>query len=378
MLRRVRALVAASVVAALGATGCAGGTGGSDTITFGVSGPKTGNQAHYGADWQEGFDLAVETINARGGVNGKKVAIDFQDSQGEAAQASTIAQRFVSDSKISAVMGDFSSATSMVASPIYQRGKLVQLGITNSHPDFTKAGDYIFAPSITQEVEQRFLADGVAKLGKNVAVFHLNTDWGNTAYKVFADQAKKDGMTIVSTAPVAEASTDFRPQLIQARDAKPDVVVFLTYYATTSLLVQQADQVGLGAVPQVAVSSNYSTEFLNLAKDGAESVRLPTAFFPGSSNEATRAFVRDFTAKYHHEPNSFNAVAYDGVLQLAYAAGKGNGTREGIQKVLATDADIPSVIYGKVRYDSTRRIANPTFTWLQVQQGRFVQADPTR
>ena len=93
------------------------GAGGdaADTVTFGVSGPLTGDQAQYGKDWEAGFELALEELNAEGDVT---YAIDFQDSQGQAAQATNIAQKFVSDDRISAVMGDFSSATSMVASPV--------------------------------------------------------------------------------------------------------------------------------------------------------------------------------------------------------------------------------------------------------------------
>ena len=114
-----------------------GGDGLADTVTFGVVGPKTGDQAQYGEDWQKGFDLALEELNAEGDIEYK---IDFQDSQGQPAQASNIAQKFVSDDSIIAAMGDFSSATSMVASPVFQRGGMVQLGITNSHPDFTTTG----------------------------------------------------------------------------------------------------------------------------------------------------------------------------------------------------------------------------------------------
>ena len=133
---RTLAAAAALTATALVAAGCASSSGGStdadstEPIVFGVSGPLTGNQAEYGENWQEGFAIALDEINGAGGINGREVQIDFQDSQGEASQATTIAQRFVSDDSVLAVMGDFSSATSMVASPIYQRAGLLQLGIT--------------------------------------------------------------------------------------------------------------------------------------------------------------------------------------------------------------------------------------------------------
>lgn len=292
--RRILTAAAAVTVAALGLAGCSSTSGessSSDRIRFGVSGPLTGDQAQYGEDWQEGFELAIEQINADGGVNGRQVEIDFQDSQGEAAQATTIAQKFVADESILAVLGDFSSATSMVASPIYQDGGLVQLGITNSHPDFTDTGDYIFSPSVTQENDARTLENGARELGDKQAVFYLNTDWGSTAFEIYQDEADTNGDDIVFSTAVDETSTDFRTQLIQARDAGADVITLITYYQTSSLIVQQAKTTGLEDTPVVAVGSNYSSEFLDLAGDDAEGVQIPTTFFSGSSNEDVVAYV---------------------------------------------------------------------------------------
>lgn len=378
---RTLAAAAALTATALVAAGCASSSGGStdadstEPIVFGVSGPLTGNQAEYGENWQEGFAIALDEINSAGGINGREVQIDFQDSQGEASQATTIAQRFVSDDSVLAVLGDFSSATSMVASPIYQRAGLLQLGITNSHPEFTATGDYIFSPSVTQAVEARVIEDAAHEIGSNIAVFYLNTDWGNTAFSVLQDQAAANGDTIVYSSPVEEASTDFRPQLVQARDAKPDVVIFYTYYGTTALLVQQAEQTGLD-VPFLAVGSNYSAEFLDLAQDAAEGVYVDTTFYPESDDPAVESFVTAYTDEFGHAPNLFAAYAYDGLKQLAWAAENAETLdREGIRNALRDGTDIPSIIYGTATYNDERRIDSPRFQWLVVEDGQFVLTD---
>ncbi|WNB86191.1 ABC transporter substrate-binding protein [Cellulomonas sp. ATA003] len=380
MRRATRFLPAAVMAAAaLALTSCAtdgaaGGSGDAGPVVFGVSGPLSGDQAQYGEDWQRGFDLALEEINASGDLD-RAVEIDFQDSQGEASQATAIAQRFVSDDEVLAVMGDFSSATSMVASPIFQRGGLLQLGITNSHPEFTSTGDWIFSPSITQEVEGRYLEDGVAALGDSVAVFHLNTDWGNAAFEVFEDQAAANGTEIVYSTPVEETSTDFRPQLLSARDSGAETLAFLTYYNTTALLVQQAQGTGLADVPVVAVSSNYSEEFTELGADAAEGTYVATVFFPAAADPEVQRFVEAFEEMHGVAPNQFAAFAYDGLKQLAWAYGNSDGTREGVRDALREGTDIPSVIFGPFSYNDERRIDDPTFTWLQVQDGAFVETD---
>ena len=117
----------------------------SDPITLGVSGPLTGPNAQYGAQWKQGFDLALDEINAAGGINGRPLAYVFEDSQSDPRQTVAIARKFVADERIVVEVGDFSSAASMAASPIYQRGGLVQFGFTNSHPDFTKGGDFMWS-----------------------------------------------------------------------------------------------------------------------------------------------------------------------------------------------------------------------------------------
>ena len=153
----------------------------------GVSGPLTGPEEQYGAQWKKGFDLALDGINAHGGINGRPLAYDFEDSQNDPRQAVAIAQKFVADPSIIVELGDFSSTTSMAASPIYQRNSLVQLGFTNSQPNFTKTGDYIWSPSLSQADEQPQLANlAITKLGfKRPAVVHLDTDWGKAAKDLF-------------------------------------------------------------------------------------------------------------------------------------------------------------------------------------------------
>src|SRR5258708_25153882 len=113
----------------------------SEPILLGVSGPLTGPNAQYGAQWKQGFDLALDQIQATGGINGRKLAYTFEDSQSDPRQAVAIAQKFLSDPKVVMELDAFSSPSSIAASPIYQRSGLVPFSFTNSHPDFTKGGN---------------------------------------------------------------------------------------------------------------------------------------------------------------------------------------------------------------------------------------------
>src|SRR5687768_983255 len=120
-----------------------------EPVVFGVSAPLSGDNAEFGRIWQRAMTLRLEELNAAGGIKGRRVEVLFEDSQGKGEQAVAIAQKFTNDKKVLAEMGDQSSVTSMAASPIYVRGNMVQFGFTNSHPDFTKGGEFMFSTAPT-------------------------------------------------------------------------------------------------------------------------------------------------------------------------------------------------------------------------------------
>jgi branched-chain amino acid transport system substrate-binding protein len=346
-----------------------------DPIVAGVSGPLTGPNAQYGAQWKRGFDLALETIN-KTGIKGRPIEYDFQDSQSDPRQSVAVAQKFVADPRIVIELGDFSSPASMAASPIYQRAKLVQFGFTNSHPDFTKGGDHMWSNSTNQAEEQPHLAEYAAKLGfKRPAVLHLNTDWGRTAKDAFLKAAPGQGMEVVAVEGYLSAEQDFRPTLVRARDARPDGIVMLSYYADGALISRQARDTGL-TMPILAGTSNYSPKFIELGGAGVEGNFIMSNFFPGDTRPEVREFVKIFRARYDTEPDSFCAISYDTMNLFATLCDRYGTTREAMQAGLLDIKDVPSVIYGKVTFNpETRRVQGASYRLLVVKDGKFVVSD---
>ncbi|HTR08486.1 MAG TPA: ABC transporter substrate-binding protein [Paraburkholderia sp.] len=343
-----------------------------EPVWFGVSGPLTGPNAQYGAQWQAGFDLALDQINAEGGINGHPLRYVFEDSQSDPRQAVTIAQKFVADSRILIELGDFSSPASMAASPIYQRAGLVQLGFTNSHPDFTKGGDYIWSPSVSQTDAQPLIADLAVKQGfKRVAVLYQNTDWGRASKDVFVKATNARGAQVVDADGYQPTDKDFRATLVRVRDTHPDALVLIAYYADGAQIVRQARESGIG-LPVVAASSVYSPKFLELGGDAVNGVTTNTSFFPGDPRPEVQRFVQGFKAKYHREPDAFNAFAYDAVIIAANALRTGGTTRQGVHDALPKLHDVPSVVFGKATFDPrTRRIDGVKSIDLVVHDGQW-------
>ncbi|MBV9782519.1 MAG: ABC transporter substrate-binding protein [Acidisphaera sp.] len=353
--------------------------GAAEPVVVGVSGPLTGPSAQYGAQWKKGFDLALEAINgAQGGIDGRPLAYDFEDSQNDPRQSVAIAQKFVNDPRIIMELGDFSSPASMAASPIYQRAGLVQFGFTNSHPDFTKGGDYMWSNSISQADEMPHLASfAVKELGlKKLAVLHLNTDWGSTSAAIFVQAAKADGAEIVADEGYLPDERDFRSTLTRVRDSGPDGVILISYYADGALIARQARSTGLKQT-FVAVSSVYSPKFIELGGDAVNGVYTDSTFAPTDPRPEVQQFVKAYRAKYEADPDTFSAQAYDTMNLVAALARKYGPTRKGMHDGLMQISDVPSVVYGRIKFDpQTRRVAGARSVDLLVQNGVFTVWKP--
>ncbi len=169
-----------------------------EPIYIAFSGPLTGNYAEYGQNWQKAINLAVGWINAAGGVNGRPLEIVYGDSKSDPKESAALAQKYTSDPKFVAEIGDFTSTACMAAQPIYDRAGMVQLSPTASHPKFAPGSIWSFGIIGTQAGEGPFMARyAVQLLGKKkIAVLYINNDWGIATKDYFIKAAKEMGAEI--------------------------------------------------------------------------------------------------------------------------------------------------------------------------------------
>ncbi|MDR6496471.1 ABC transporter substrate-binding protein [Paraburkholderia sp. 22099] len=348
-----------------------------DPYWIGVTGPLSGQDAQYGEQWKRGFDLALEQINGNGGINGHPLSYDFEDSRSDPRQTVAIAQKFVDDKRILLELGDLSSGASMAASPVYQRAGLVQFGFTNSHPDFTKGGDYMWSTAISQAEEQPMLAHYVTKgLGfKKIAVLYLNTDWGRTSKDIFAKAAASNGAQVVAAEAYQPNEKDFRATLTRVRSAEPDSIVLISYYSDGAQIVRQARAAGVHT-PIAAVGSVYSPKFLDLGGPAVNGVYTESNFFPGDPRPEVQSFVQRYRAKYGAEPDTFAARAYDAMILASEVIRRYGADRTALHDGFAKINDVPSVIFGKFKFDpQTRRVAGAKNLDLVIKDGKFALWD---
>ena len=210
---------------------------------------------------------------------------------------------------------------------------------------------------------------------KRIAVLYLNTDWGRTSKDIFAQAATGFGAQVVAAEGYQPTEKDFRATLVRINAAKPDALVLISYYADGAQIVRQARTAGL-AQPIAAVGSVYSPKFLELGGNAVDGVYTESNFFPSEPRPEVQAFVQRYRAKYHADPDAFVARAYDALILSAEVLRRHGTTRQAARDGFAKIADVPSVIFGKVRFDpQTRRVAGARAVYLVVKNGQWALWD---
>ncbi|MET0297229.1 MAG: ABC transporter substrate-binding protein [Microbacterium sp.] len=374
---------AAALVLALSACSTPSGDAGGDTaaepVVFGVALPQTGDQAQYGEYFEQGFELALAQLNDAGGIDGRQVELVYEDTQADPAQAPAVAQKFVDDASVLAVLGDFGTPATAAASPIYQDAGLVQFAFSASASTVTDPGDYVFATWVSQEYEAPRLAEFAAEQGDTAAVFYHDTDWGLNTHGFFSEGAEEAGLEEVYATGYNPETTDYRPLLLAAQAEDPEVIVLISYAADGALITAQARELGIEA-PIVGISSIYNQQFIELAGDAAEGVQTLSYFTPENPDETVQQFIADFAAEYDVEtPSDYAIRAYDALNIVADAATaaseSGDLTRESLRDALAAGEDVPTILYGPITFSDNRRVTDAEQFALVIRDGAFVLAE---
>ena len=347
-----------------------------EAYIIGVNGPLTGPQAQYGVAWKKGFDLALEEINANGGINGHPLQITFTDTQNDPKQTVATAQKYLSDPKILIATGDFSSTSSMAASALYQRGGLVQFGFNNSNPKFTDGGDYIWSNSPSQINEAPAHAAYVRDLGlKKVIVLQLNSDWGKVTGDLTVAALTKYGVQVALRETYLPDEKDFKPLISKAKAAGVDGFVLVSYENDAALLVQQIRNQGI-KLPIVSNGSQATAGFLKLAGAQAEGVYIAGDFTADDPRPEVQAFAKKWRAKYNEDLDYFAVHAYDSIKLAAAVLAIGGNDRKAIRDAFAQVKNVPSIIYGTVSFNpQNRRVDDFLGARLVVKGGKLIAWD---
>lgn len=345
----------------------------SSVIKLGVLAPLTGTNAEYGKGFEVGMQMAVDKINASGGINGYTLELVVRDSKGDQKESSDLARQFADDPSIYAILGDFTSGCCMANAPIVDAAGLVQLSPTASNPDYAGMSDYTFSIMGRQDGEAPFFAKYIIQkyLGLNkVGVIYINSDWGASSYSNFKAEADRIGLDIVSSVNYVQDEKDFSSLITRLRAANPEVVLILDQGAVPQIINQIR---GAGWNVQLAtLGPGTSEQLIDLAGRNAEGLVLSTPFFFDEDDADLMAWRSEFVAKAGFEPTIHPVCAYDTVYLIAAAieaSGSNKITRQSIRDNLATVSI--NGVSGPLKFNPTGDLTRE-YMICEVENGKYV------
>ncbi len=322
------AVMAASLLAGCGGSGASGSSDSGDTFKIGVIGPLTGGAAAYGTAVQYSAQIAVDEINAAGGINGKQVELKAEDDELD-AQKSVNAYNSLKDWGMDMLIGCVTSACSIAVSEETKNDNMFQLTPSGSALECVKY-DNVFRVCFSDPAQGAASAQYIGQKGiaSKVGVIYDSSDvYSSGIYQTFAQEAANQGFEIVSAeAFTADSKTDFSVQIQKAKDAGAELVFLPIYYTEASLILQQANTMGYKPIFFGCDGLDGILGVENFDTSLAEGAMLLTPFAADATDELTQSFVKTFEEQHEITPNQFGADAYDAVYAIKAAAEKENVT----------------------------------------------------
>ncbi|MFT5630052.1 MAG: branched-chain amino acid transport system substrate-binding protein [Gammaproteobacteria bacterium] len=316
-------LLAATVGVSLLAT-----TAFAENINIGFNVPLTGFAASDGESARNGALLAVEQINAAGGVNGDMLELVIYDDQASPKESVPIAQRLIEkDEVVAAISGSYSGAT-RAAAGIFQESGIPYISAYAIHPDITRAGDYVFRTSFVGEVQGRAGAKLIGEtLGlKRVVVITLQNDFGQSLAAGFKEKAEEFGIEVVAEYEYSIKDRQFGPIVSKVRSDNPDAIYASGYFFTAGPLVSQLRAAGID-VPVIGQEGYDSQKFIDIAGPASEGTIITTSLDRDSTAPETIDFIAAFEEMSGQKSDMVAASAHTAVHVLANAlAASGDGT----------------------------------------------------
>ena len=339
----------AAAVMALSLAGCSGGSmddssssnakASGDSITIGTVTTNSGTAAAYGEAEVKGFELAVSEINAKGGINGKKVKLESMDDKGDATEASNAFNKLSGDNNVLAVAGPTISATTAAVAPLADQAKLATIAPAATS-DSIETGNYLFRTcfkdSYQGEVAARFAAENL-KVKKVAVLYGTGDPYSSGVGEAFAKAAEKLGLEVVDKERSSSADdTEYSAQLQKIQASGAELLYAPYYYSVAGpYIIPQARSVGFEGY----VMGPDGYDGLKLTGDKAQyNKTYYTTHYSADDNTNSKVqdFIKSYKEKNNAEPNTFAALGYDTIYMLKQAiekAGK-NATREDVRNAV--------------------------------------------
>lgn len=287
-------------------------------IKIGAILPLTGDAAQWGVAPMKGAQLAVEIINNRGGINGKKIILKIEDDRCDPKDGVSAFKKLTMDKELKIILGSVCSSVTLAVAPIAENNKILLISPASTNPTITEAGDYIFRVIPSDDLRGKIFAAYLYDVKiKNIAILYINNDGGvgsrNSFLKCFAELGGK----IVIDESYEQGTKDVRSQLSKIKNSDVDAVLVISYPSDTILTLKQTKELKL---QKPLYFLTEAVEDPNVLKESGTTSEGIVYILPAEAegNEVSE-FKKLYRAKYDIEPELFAAEAYDIIKLVANA-----------------------------------------------------------
>lgn len=361
--------------AALGFSACkpAGGGASGDTIKVGEFASLTGKEATFGTSAHEGTLLAIEEINAAGGLLGKKLELLTEDDQSKAGEPANAVNKLISKDGVVAILGEVASSRSLEAAPICQSNKIPMISPASTNPTLTKEGDYIFRVCFSDAFQGAALANFASGTlnAKRIAVLtDVKSDYSKGLAKSFKEKYATSGGQIVSELDFNGGDKDFKAQLTAIKNSNPEAVFVPGYYTDVALICIQAKQLGIN-VPLFGGDGWESETLLTIGKEAMNGHYFSTHCAADQGTPAMTKFVEAYRKRFNGKtPDAMAVLGYDSAMVLADSIKRANTTEPAaLRDAIATTKDFEGAS-GKFSLNADRD-AVKALVFIKIENGAF-------
>ena len=349
-----------------------------EPIVVGQFASMTGSEATFGINSNNGLQLAVDDINAGGGLlGGRKLKVVTEDDQSKAGQPSAAVKKLIANDKAVAIIGEIASSRSLEAAPIVQAAAIPMISPGSTNPTVTEKGDYIFRVCFIDPfqgtVMAKFALDNL-KARKVAVLTDVTSDYSKGLAQFFTEYLKAHGGEVVAELSYSGGGKDkdFRAQLTAIKAKTPDAIFLPGYYTEAGLIGKQARTLGI-KVPLLGGDGWDSPKLAEIAGSSLDGCFFSTHFSPDAESPKVQDFVKRYTEKYKAAPDGMAPLGYDAMMILANAI-KTAGTTDGpkVRDALASVKNYEAVT-GNITIDDKRN-ATKSAVVLQVEgpKNKFV------
>ena len=343
-----------------------------EPIKIGEYASLTGKEAAYGDTSHKGTLLAIEEINARGGVLGRKLELITEDNQSKQGESATVVKKLISRDKVVAILGEVASIRSLEAAPVIQNAKIPMIAPSSVNSRITEVGDYIFRVCFVDSFQGNVLAKFVReklKVHRVAILTSVSNAYSVGMTSIFKTRFLAEGGTVVAEQKYSEGDKDFRAQLTAVKAAGADAIFASGYYTEAALICVQARQLGLN-LPIFGGDGWDAPPLLEIGGAAMEGTYFSTHYSPDNPSPEVQNFNQRYLARWGARPDAWAALGYDSAMVLADAMARaGSAEPAKIRDALAATRDFPAVT-GRITIDAKRN-ASKTAVILTIANGKY-------